>query len=297
MTRFSLVLLAAALTLGTTPAFAKAKKKSAPTTAAPAQDTELPDQAKPAADQKPASQANDEEKPKVMLDLGQDAPKTDSLGHVHFASPNGEGLGRVTVNAPATQKVKVFLEGRYFGTAPLTIYSVPKGDYIIEALPENGKQISKPVTVSEGEATTVDLSGPKAETGGGGGGSMMSGGSMTPGRKNLMWGFLVGAGVGLVVGTTFGILELQAESQYQNTPSNNQAQLDSIQEKGKRDAEIADVGWVVTAVGVVGAAICALPLLFGPNEKGGAPAGSSSAMVVAPVAGHGMTGGALMLRF
>ena len=64
-----------------------------------------------------------------------------------FASPNGEGLGRVTVNAPATQKVKVFLEGRYFGTAPITIYSVPKGDYIIEALPETGKQISKPVTV------------------------------------------------------------------------------------------------------------------------------------------------------
>src|SRR5439155_10699009 len=139
---------------------------------APAEDNELPGEAKPAADEKPAAQANDEEKPKVMLDLGQEAPKTDSLGHVHFASPNGEGLGRVTVNAPATQKVKVFLEGRYFGTAPITIYSVPKGDYIIEALPESGKQISKPVTVSEGENTNVDLSGPKAETGGGGG--MMS---------------------------------------------------------------------------------------------------------------------------
>ena len=136
----SLVLFAVAMTLGTTPAFAKAKKKSA-TTTAPAEDNELPGEAKPAADEKPAAQANDEEKPKVMLDLGQEAPKTDSLGHVHFASPNGEGLGRVTVNAPVTQKVKVFLEGRYFGTAPITIYSVPKGDYIIEALPESGKQI------------------------------------------------------------------------------------------------------------------------------------------------------------
>ena len=294
MTRFSLVLLAAALTLGTTPAFAKAKKKSATTTTAPAEDTEQPGEAKPAADEKPASQANDEEKPKVMLDLGQDAPKTDSLGHVHFASPNGEGLGRVTVKAAATQKVKIFLEGRYFGTAPITIYSVPKGDYIIEALPENGKQISKPVTVSEGEDTAVDLSGPKADTGGGG--SLSGGSAMTPGRKNLMWGFLIGAGVGLVVGTTFGILELQAENQYQSTPSNNQTQLDSIQQKGQRDANIADIGWVVAAVGAVGAAICALPLLFGPSEKG-APAGASSAMVIAPVAGHGMTGGALMLRF
>ncbi|MES1208919.1 MAG: PEGA domain-containing protein [Pseudomonadota bacterium] len=293
MTRFSLVLLAAALTLGTTPAFAKAKKKSA-NAAAPAEDTEQPGEPKPAADEKPAAQANDEEKPKVMLDLGQDAPKTDSLGHVHFASPNGEGLGRVTVNAPASQKVKVFLEGRYFGTAPITIYSVPKGDYIIEALPESGKQISKPVSVSEGENTTVDLSGPKAETGGGG--SMSTGSAMTPGRRALMWGFLVGAGVGLAVGATFGILELQAENQYQNTPSNNQAQLDSIQQKGQRDATFADVGWVVAAVGAVGAAICALPLLLGPSEKGG-PSGASSAMVVAPVAGHGMTGGALMLRF
>ncbi|HVY39549.1 MAG TPA: PEGA domain-containing protein [Polyangia bacterium] len=294
MTRFSLVLFAVALTLGTTPAYAKAKKKSA-TTTAPAEDTEQPGEAKPAADEKPAAQANDEEKPKVMLDLGQEAPKTDSLGHVHFASPNGEGLGRVTVNAPAAQKVKVFLEGRYFGTAPITIYSVPKGDYIIEALPENGKQVSKPVTVSEGENTTVDLSGPKANNGGGGD-SMMTTSAMTPGRKTLMWGFLIGAGVGLVVGTTFGILELQAENDYQHTPSNNQAQLDSIQQKGQRDANIADIGWGVAGVGLLGAAICALPLLFGPSEKG-APSGASSAMVVAPVAGHGMTGGALMLRF
>ena len=44
------------------------------------EDNELPDQAKPAADEKPAAQANDEEKPKVMLELGQEAPKTDSLG-------------------------------------------------------------------------------------------------------------------------------------------------------------------------------------------------------------------------
>ena len=44
-------------------------------------------------DEKPAAQANDEEKPKASLNLEQEAPKTDSLGHVHFASPNGEGLG------------------------------------------------------------------------------------------------------------------------------------------------------------------------------------------------------------
>ena len=88
---------------------------------------------------------------------------------MHFASPNGEGLGRVVVTAPATDKVKVFLEGRLFGTAPLTIYSVPKGDYIVEAQYPNGKEVSKPVTVSENEETAVDLGGAKtAKTDGGG---------------------------------------------------------------------------------------------------------------------------------
>ncbi|HXU62332.1 MAG TPA: hypothetical protein VN962_11550 [Polyangia bacterium] len=294
MTRFSLVLCAALLVLGTPVAHAKPKKKSAPASA-PAQDTEQPGETKPA-NEKPAGQANDEEKPKAMLDLGQEAPKQDSLGHVHFASPNGEGLGRVTVNAAAGDKVKVFLEGRLFGTAPITVYSVPKGDYIIEALFGNGKQISKPVTVSENEETTVDLSGPKAAQGDTGPG-VFGGSEMTPGRKTMMWSFIVAGGVGVVLGATFGILELKAENDYQHTPANQQAQLDSIQQTGQRDALIADVGWVLAAVGVVGAAVSAWPLIFGGSEKGAAPAGSSSAMVVAPVAGHGMTGGTLMFRF
>ena len=294
MTRFSLVLCAALLVVSSPAAFAKSKKKSS-AASAPADDNEQPGEAKPA-NEKPSAQANDEEKPKTMLDLGQEAPKQDSLGHVHFASPNGEGLGRVTVNAPAADKVKVFLEGRLFGTAPITVYSVPKGDYIIEALYGNGKQISKPVTVSENEETTVDLAGPKTNKDEGGG--AYSGGEMTPARRTLMWGFIVGGGVGVVLGATFGILELQAENDYQHTPQDKQSQLDSIQQRGQRDALIADVGWVLAAVGAVGAAVSAWPLIFGGGgEKGPAPAGSSSAMVVAPIAGHGMTGGALMFRF
>ena len=67
----------------------------------------------------------------------------------------------MVVNAPATDKVKVFLEGRLFGTAPVTIYSVPKGDYIVEAQYPNGNEVSKPVTVSEDEETAVDLGGAK----------------------------------------------------------------------------------------------------------------------------------------
>jgi hypothetical protein len=299
-------LLVSGLTLMiATPASAKKKKAAPPAdssdSAAAGTDNEIPK----AADDKPASQANDTEKPHAIIDNSQEAPKADSLGHVHFASPNGEGLGRVVVNAPATDKVKVFLEGRLFGTAPLTIYSVPKGDYIVEAQYPNGKEVSKPVTVAENEETAVDLGGAKtAKTDGGGdNGSVFSGGEMTPGRKYLMYGFLAGAVVGIAVGTTFGILDIQAENDYKNTPAGNQPELDSIQQRGQRDARIADVGWVLTAVGLVGAGICALPLILGGSEKGGsekapaAPSGTPQAFMLMPVASPAMTGGAFSMRF
>jgi hypothetical protein len=295
-------LLAAGLTL-LAAAPASAKKKSPPAASssdsAAGTDNETPKAA--GDDEKPATQANDEEKPKAALNTEQEAPKTDSLGHVHFASPNGEGLGRVVVNAPVAAKVKVFLEGRLFGTAPVTIYSVPKGDYIVEAAYPNGKQVSKPVTVAENEETTVDLGGAKAATGGGGGdsGSVFSTGEMTPFRKNLMYGFLIGAAAGVALGTTFGILDLQAEHDYQNTPTGDQATLDSISKRGQRDANIADVGWVVAAVGVVGAGICAIPLIFGGSSEKAAPApsGTPSAFMFTPVAGPRLTGGAFSMRF
>jgi hypothetical protein len=277
---------------------ASAKKKTAP-----ASDSATPaaaDDEKPAGaptDDKPAAQANDVEKPKTILDTNQEAPKTDSLGHVHFSSPNGEGLGRVVVSAPAEAKVKVFLEGRFFGTAPVTIFSVPKGDYILEATYPSGKQVSKPVTVSENEETAIDLGGAKAAAGGGGG-SFFGAGEMTPTRTTWMKGLLIGGAAGLVFGVTFGILEVKAENDYQNTPSTNQARLDSLQTTGQRDATLADIGYVVAAVGVIGAAFCALPLILGPSTSSSAekPA-STTALTVAPMVGGGTTGGALFFRF
>jgi hypothetical protein len=293
-------LLAASLALLTaSPASAKKKKAPAQSSDSTAAGTDNETPKGPADDAKPASQANDTEKPHTILDTSQEAPKTDSLGHVHFASPNGEGLGRVVVTAPATDKVKVFLEGRLFGTAPLTIYSVPKGDYIVEAQYPNGKETSKPVTVSENEETAVDLGGAKtAKTDGGGGdsGSVFSSGEMTSGRKNLMYGFLAGAVVGIAVGTTFGILDIQAENDYKK--GGTQAELDAIQQRGQRDAKIADVGWVITAVGLVGAGICAIPLILGGSEKApAAPSGTPQAFIFTPVASPAMTGGAFSMRF
>ena len=289
---FGWLALAGGLTLlSASPAWAKKKAAAAPASAdAPAADSE-----KPAADQKPAAQSEDVEKPKPILDTNQEAPKTDSLGHVHFSSPNGEGLGRVVVKAPVEAKVKVFLEGRFFGTAQLTIFSVPKGDYILEATFADGRQVSKPVSVSENEETAVDLGESQAlKTGEGG--ALFSGSAMTPKRTRWMHGFLIGGAAALVFAVTFGILDLKAESDYENTPATNQARLDSLQTSGQRDATLADVGFVVTAVGLLGAAYCALPLILGPTNGAEKPAGTT-ALMVTPMLGPGTTGGALFFRF
>ena len=173
------VLFGGATLLSARPALAKKKKSETPTQAT--------DEASPPVtsrkDGKPAEQAGDTEKPKTILDTSQDAPKTDSLGHVHFGSPNAEGLGRVAVKAAPESKIKIFLEGRYFGTAPLTIYSVPKGDYIVEAVYANGKQVSRPVSVGENEETAVDLGGAQALRAASGPG--MFDAEMTPSRMTV----------------------------------------------------------------------------------------------------------------
>jgi hypothetical protein len=288
------VLVGGLMLLGAAPA--SARKKAAP---APASDDATPaaDSEKPAdADAKPASQANDVEKPKAILDPNQEAPKTDSLGHVHFASPNGEGLGRVVVSAPATAKIRVFLEGRFFGTAPVTIFSVPKGDYILEYTYPDGKEGSSPVSVSENEETAVQL-GPKAAAPGS---TPFSTGQMSPNRSLWMKGLLIGSAAALVFGVTFGILEIKAENDYQSTSPNDQARLDSLQTTGQRDATLADVGYVVAAVAAIGAGICALPLILGPSSGSSEKPASTTALSVAPMIGVGggtTTGGALFLRF
>ena len=193
---FLAVLFGGVTLLSAGPAFAKKKK---------AEPTQATDEASPPAEknEKPADQAGDTEKPKTILDTSQEAPKTDSLGHVHFGSPNAEGVGRVAVKAPPESKIKIFLEGRYFGTAPLTVYSVPKGDYIVEAVYPNGKQISRPVSVGENEETAVDLGGAAAR---GPSGPGMFDSEMTPTRMTITKVALVAAGVGIVTTLVFGIL-------------------------------------------------------------------------------------------
>jgi hypothetical protein len=285
MTRSVVASLTIALLFGgvvllpASPALAKKKKASSDEPAVQVTD-ENP------APAKNADQVGDTEKPKSILDTSQDAPKTDSLGHVHFGSPNAEGLGRVAVKAPPEYNIKIFLEGRYFGTAPLTIYSVPKGDYIVEAVYANGKQLSRPVSVGENEETAVDLGGAQAMRAASGPG--MFDAEMTPGRMTITKVSLVVAAVGVVAAVTFGILELKAESDYDKEVNPNT--MDDIAKKGRTYAILTNVGIVTAAVGLVAAGIAGYPLVLKPEK-------SKTAFIFTPAATPQGAGGALTVRF
>jgi hypothetical protein len=286
MTRSVVASLTIALLFGgvvllpASPALAKKKKASSDEPAVQVTD----DSPAPG---KSADQVGDTEKPKSILDTSQDAPKTDSLGHVHFGSPSASGIGRVAVKASPESKIKIFLEGRYFGTAPLTIYSVPKGDYIVEAVFANGKQLSRPVTVNENEETAFELEGAQALKRDSGPGVFDA--EMTPTRMTWTKVGLVTAGVGAVAAITFGVLVLKTEGDYEK--ASGQAEMDDLKNKGDRYALLTNVGIAVCAVGVITAGIAGYPLVMRPSEK------SKTALWFTPTGGPGMAGAAATLRF
>ena len=278
------MLFGGATLLSTRPALAKKKKSDTP---AQATDEASPGD-KPAKDEKPAEQAGDTEKPKTILDTSQDAPKTDSLGHVHFGSPNAEGLGRVAVKAAPESKIKIFLEGRYFGTAPLTIYSVPKGDYIVEAVYSNGKQVSRPVSVGENEETAVDLGGAAALRAASGPGMFEA--EMTPTRMTVTKVGLVVAAVGAVAALGCGIMVLKTESDYEKAVG--QAEKDDLEQTGNRWALFTNLGLGLVAAGLIVAGIAGYPLVLRPSEK------PKTAFIFTPtLTPRGDAGGALTVRF
>jgi len=105
----------------------------------------------------------DPDAPEEAAPAGPVPPEADAAGHVNYGNPQAEGLGRVTVKSKTGDKIQVYLEGRYFGDAPITIYSVPKGDYIVEGtIVSSGKQVSSPVSVMENEEATVELGAAKS---------------------------------------------------------------------------------------------------------------------------------------
>ena len=249
---------------------------------------------KKAAEDAPAAAPASSEAAPVDPKLGPPTP--DTFGRVHFGPSSGSDLGRVNVKAPASDNVKVFLEGRFFGTAPITIYSVPKGDYILEGTFPDGKSVSKPVSVLENDEAVIDLTGAHAalEAPAGKGGGMFSNKDVPESRITAMYAFAIGGAVGLITGITFGILEKSKESDYKNAPANPQSNLDNIASTGKNYALIANIGFALTFVGAIGAAVCAYPL-FVKSEKPKTVALSQPTFVVVPT--QSGAAGAFALRF
>ena len=221
-------------------------------------------------------------------------PTPDTFGRVHFGPSSGADLGRVSVKAPPSDNVRVFLEGRFFGTAPLTIYSVPKGDYIVEGTYPDGKTVSKGVSVMENDESVADLTGARAATEAS---KNAMGKEMSESRIFATKAFVIGGAAALVLGVTFGILEMRKESDYKNAP-NNTAQLDSISSTGKNYALLANIGYILALAGGVGAAICAYPMFVKPNveKKTVAMASRPRPIFVVVPAASGATG-ALTMRW
>jgi hypothetical protein len=242
----------------------------------------------------------DPDVPETAEPAGPVPPEADANGHVNYGNPQAEGLGRVTVKSKTGDKIQVYLEGRYFGDAPITIYSVPKGDYIVEGtIVGSGKQVSSPVSVNENEEASVELGGGKIETPGvatapAGGGGFMSG-EISPQRLRLAKIFVGVAALGVVGAVTFGILEKGQESDYEKCNC-SQAQLDSISSSGRRDALLTDLSLALTGAAVVGAVIAALPMF---SHSGGEkpPADATSAAFLAPIVSPNGGGASFSMRF
>ena len=224
-------------------------------------------------------------------------PTPDTFGRVHFGPSSAPDLGRVTVKAPASDNVKIFLEGRFFGTAPITIYSVPKGDYIVEGTYPDGKTVSKAISVLENDEAAADLTGAHAALEPKGGKSMFASKDISEQRLFAMKAFAIGGAAALVLGVTFGVLEMRKESDFRNS-TGTQAQLDNISSTGKTYALLANIGYALAFVGGVGAAVCAYPLFVKPNaEKKTVALAQRPLFVIVPAsAGSGATG-SMSMRF
>jgi hypothetical protein len=200
-------------------------------------------------------------------------------------------MGWVTVSASAQDNVHVLFEGRDFGIAPLTIYSIPKGDYVVEGIYPDGKHVSRPVTVDENAEATVDLGmGMIGALSPVPNGQFSSDGSL---RRARISKILLGVSGGmLAVGLIFGILEINDHGNYEGAPS-NQSTLDALARSGQRDAMIANIGFVACGASLIGAGIVALPLFL----KRESPPSTTTAFSITPgpLRGSGMAN--LLMRF
>ncbi len=247
-------LLAAALMAIGTPALAKKKKSDQPSGG----ETAAPEKAGEG-----SAQAQDQERPKPILEEEAAGPQADAKGNVNFMGAKS-GKGKITVKAPPSEKAKVYLEGRYFGVAPRTITKIPPGDYIVEITYPDGKSVTKPVSVSGDEEAVVEL----------GGSSDIAGPAEKPMppekiEKRLSLAKAIGIGaIGLaVVGVGLGLWEYTVQNDYNKT-MDPQMRLD-LSKKGDSLALGANICFVAAGVGLLGAGIIGYPAYKARKNHGG----------------------------
>jgi hypothetical protein len=302
VSRFTIVvglLASAMLALASTPA--EAKKRSAPAAASSSApvDDEVPGEKKAPA----AAQAGDVERPKPIVDdavTPESGPKADDRGNVTFTGGKS-GKGKITVQAPPKEKVKVYLEGRYFGIAPRTINKIPPGDYIVEVVFPNGKSLSKPVSVAGEEEATVTVGAADALP-------------VAPAEKGMdtdkaqkRWTLakVVGAGAvgAVVVGLGLGVWEYTIQKDHddklkqpldvndRNAVAARESQIRSLENKGNTLATAANIMYVVGGVALVTAVFIGYPAYKALNaeKKPVSPEGTNMSFMILPNAT--LTGG------
>jgi hypothetical protein len=303
VSRFTIVvglLASAMLALTSTPA--EAKKKAAPAASSSSStpvDDEVPGEKKAPA----AAQAGDVERPKPIVDdaiAPESGPRADDRGNVTFTGGKS-GKGKITVQAPPKEKVKVYLEGRYFGIAPRTINKIPPGDYIVEVVFPNGKSLSKPVSVAGEEEATVTVGAADALP-------------VAPAEKGMdtdkaqrRWGLakMVGAGAigAVVVGLGLGVWEYTIQKDHddklkqpldvndRNMVAARESQIRSLENKGNTIATAANIMYVVGGVALVTAVFIGYPAYKALNaeKKPTSPEGTNMSFMILPNAT--LTGG------
>lgn len=247
---------------------AEAKKKKA---VEQADDTPAAtDSEAPKADSPAAQQAGDVERPKPIAssDDAGEGPKADAEGNVSFAGSRS-GKGKITVNAPKKEKVKVYLEGRYFGIAPRTINKIPPGDYIVEIVFPNGKSLSKPVSVAGDEEEVVSVGAADAAP------AAQADKPMSADKAEKRWTVAktlgISAAAAVVVGLGLGFWEHSVQNDYNTTVSQGSAtqsnsdkaafqnKLDNLSNKGDHIALGANICYIAGAVALVTAVVIGYP--------------------------------------
>jgi hypothetical protein len=278
------------------------KKKAAPSSSS---DSEVPGEKR----EQGAAQSGDTERPRPIVDPEGDkseAPRPDAEGNVNFGG-NKSAKGKITVKAPREEKIKVYLEGRYFGVAPQTVKKVPPGDYIVELIFPGGKRVSRPVSVAGDEETTIEIGGAApAEAD-----KAKEDPAMTEAEAEKRWKLAKIVGIAsvsaLVLGLAFGTWEYMVQKDYDKLIETGgsgaafQEQVDDLAAKGDRLALAANGFFILAGVGIAATIIIGYPA-YKARKAGRRPEGTvldnpdKLSFMLAPTPnGGGMAG--LALRF